>query len=240
MRSPDTRTSPKTNEDTLQGLFFALMAYGLWGFLPIYMKIMSHIPVVEVLVHRVLWSVPIAAAVLIVLRRTSALNEALRNPRMLVMGCVTAVLISVNWGVYIWAIVTGHALDAIIIAILRRNPAISMGVAALSFANSDDVDFDAAFGIIMGSMVSMEILTPLVVGVIRKKRFGLFCKPKTDVDNDAAAAKEEPLSPLSRALGGNNAGGGATVVNVGSAVTVGAQPEVQEGTQATKEGDLAP
>ncbi|MFC6636416.1 EamA family transporter RarD [Sulfitobacter sp. JBTF-M27] len=129
MRSPDTRTSPKTNEDTLQGLFFALMAYGLWGFLPIYMKIMSHIPVVEVLVHRVLWSVPIAAAVLIVLRRTSALNEALRNPRMLVMGCVTAVLISVNWGVYIWAIVTGQALDAALGYYI--NPLFSIFLAAV-------------------------------------------------------------------------------------------------------------
>ena len=129
MRSPDTRTSPKTNEDTPQGLFFAMMAYGLWGFLPIYMKIMSHIPVVEVLVHRVLWSVPIAAAVLIALRRTSALKEALRTPHMLMMGCVTAVLISINWGVYIWAIVTGHALDAALGYYI--NPLFSIFLAAV-------------------------------------------------------------------------------------------------------------
>jgi predicted Na+-dependent transporter len=73
---------------------------------------------------------------------------------------------------------TGHALDAIIVAILRRNPAISMGVAALSFAGSNEVDFDAIFGIIMGSMVAMEVITPPLVCVIRKKRFGLFCKPR--------------------------------------------------------------
>lgn len=112
MRSPDTVTPPKANEDTMQGLVYALMAYGMWGFLPLYMKIMSHIPVVEVLAHRVIWSVPIAAVVLLLLRRTAALVEALRTPRMLAMACVTAVLISINWGVYIWAIVSGHALDA--------------------------------------------------------------------------------------------------------------------------------
>lgn len=114
MRTPDTLTPtpPKANEDTLQGLIFAATAYGLWGFLPIYMKIIDHIPVVEVLINRVLWSVPIAALVLIILRRTDALKEALRTPRMLGMACVTAGLISINWGVYIWAIVNGQALDA--------------------------------------------------------------------------------------------------------------------------------
>lgn len=112
MPSPDAPTAHKANEDTPQGVLFALMAYGLWGFLPLYMKIMSHIPVMEVLVHRVLWSIPIASVVLIMLRRTSALKDALRTPKMLAMACVTAVLISVNWGIYIWAIVSGHALDA--------------------------------------------------------------------------------------------------------------------------------
>jgi chloramphenicol-sensitive protein RarD len=111
MRNPDSLT-PKANEDTPQGLAFALGAYVMWGFLPLYMKLLAHISPVEVVVHRILWSLPIAAVVLILLRRTDALREALRTPRMLLMGCVTAALISVNWGIYVWAIATDHALDA--------------------------------------------------------------------------------------------------------------------------------
>ncbi|APE44828.1 EamA family transporter [Sulfitobacter alexandrii] len=111
MRNPDT-LPPTGNEDTPQGLALAITAYGLWGFLPLYMKLLSHIPAAEVVAHRILWSVPIAAAVLIVLRRTDTLREALRTPRMLAMGCVTAALISINWGIYVWAINSGHALDA--------------------------------------------------------------------------------------------------------------------------------
>jgi chloramphenicol-sensitive protein RarD len=101
-----------TNSDTPQGVAFAVSAYFLWGFLPIYMKAMSHIAPVEVLAHRVLWSVPIAAAVLLWLGRTRDLKEALVTPATLMMGMVTATLISINWGIYIWAIVSGHALDA--------------------------------------------------------------------------------------------------------------------------------
>ena len=100
------------NEDSLSGFMFALTAYLLWGFLPLYMKALAHIPPVEVIAHRVVWSVPVALAVLWVLRRTGDLRAAFRSPRMLVMGAVTAALISVNWGIYVWAIGSGHALDA--------------------------------------------------------------------------------------------------------------------------------
>lgn len=111
MRNPDSLTR-KANEDTPQGLAFAVTAYVLWGFLPLYMKLVSHMSAAEVVAHRVIWSLPIAAVVLIILRRTSDLRDALRSPRVLAMGCVTAALISVNWGIYVWAITSGHALDA--------------------------------------------------------------------------------------------------------------------------------
>ncbi|WP_227270213.1 EamA family transporter RarD [Roseobacter weihaiensis] len=101
-----------TDADSPRGFGFAVSAYFLWGFLPIYMKALSHISPFEVLAHRVLWSVPIAAVALIALRRTKELRAALLSPGTLAMGCVTATLISINWGVYIWAIVSGHALDA--------------------------------------------------------------------------------------------------------------------------------
>lgn len=103
--------APK-NEDSLSGFFYALSAYLLWGFLPLYMKALAHVPPTEVIAHRVLWSLPIAAVVLLAQGRTADLKRALRTPSMLGMGAVTALLISVNWGFYIWAIGAGHTLDA--------------------------------------------------------------------------------------------------------------------------------
>ena len=101
-----------TTGDSLSGFLYALTAYLLWGFLPLYMKALGHIPPVEVIAHRVVWSVPIAVAVIVWLGRTADLKAALRSPRMLAMGAATAALISVNWGIYVWAIGSGHALDA--------------------------------------------------------------------------------------------------------------------------------
>lgn len=104
-------TAPAENRDSLNGFLFALSAYLLWGFLPLYMKAMAHISPAEVIAHRILWSVPVAGLLLLVIRQTDDLKKAIRNPRMLGMAAVTATLISVNWGIYVWAIGTGHALD---------------------------------------------------------------------------------------------------------------------------------
>ena len=102
---------PPSNEDSPRGLAFACSAYFLWGFLPLYMKMMAHIPGPEVLAHRIIWSVPIAGIVLILLKRTEALKAALRTPRVLAMGLLTSALISVNWGIYVWAISVDRTLD---------------------------------------------------------------------------------------------------------------------------------
>lgn len=131
------------NEDSPRGFAFALTAYLLWGLLPIYMKALSHISPAEVIAHRVLWSVPIAGLVLLVLGRTQEIRDALRSPRLIAMATLTAALITVNWGTYVWAIGAGHSLDAAMGYFI--NPLIS---------------------IFMGSVLLKEKLRPLQIAAI--------------------------------------------------------------------------
>lgn len=126
-----TTATPNKPEDvdTPQGLAFALTAYFLWGFLPIYLKMVSHVPAMEVVAHRVIWSVPVAGLVLVYLGRTKDLMAALRTPRMLLMACVTAALITVNWGVYVWSISAERTLDAALGYYI--NPLFSVALASV-------------------------------------------------------------------------------------------------------------
>ena len=101
----------------------------MWGFLPLYMKAMDHIPPPEIIAHRILWSVPIAGLILVVLGRTGDVLGALRNRRMVGMAAVTAALISVNWGVYVWAIANDRALDAALGYYI--NPLFSVALGAI-------------------------------------------------------------------------------------------------------------
>ncbi len=117
------------NEDSLRGFAFALTAYMLWGFLPIYMKAVAHISPLEVVAHRILWSVPLAGVVLVILRRTADLKAALRSRDTLMMTALTATIITINWGTYIWAIAVDRALDTALGYFI--NPLFSIFLAAV-------------------------------------------------------------------------------------------------------------
>jgi len=144
-------TSHKTNVDTPQGLAFAISAYVLWGFLPLYLKLLSHVPVFEVISHRVIWSVPVAGIVLLALGRTGDIMRAIRNPRMLGMACVTATLVSINWGIYIYAIVTDRAVDGALGYYI--NPLFSMFLGAVLLGERLDRAQTVAVGLAVVAVV---------------------------------------------------------------------------------------
>ena len=125
----DITAATRPNDDSLRGLGFALTAYLLWGVLPLFLKAVSDVPPAEVIAHRVLWSVPIAGAVLWATGRTADLHHALRSPRMLAMAALTATLITINWGTYVWAIGAGHTLDAALGYYI--NPLFSVAIGAI-------------------------------------------------------------------------------------------------------------
>lgn len=76
------------------------------------MKAVSHIAVLEVVAHRILWSLPIALFILIITGHAGKFWEALKNPKMLAMACLTSALITINWTIYVWSIANNHAVDA--------------------------------------------------------------------------------------------------------------------------------
>ena len=94
-----------------RGLGFAVLAYLLWGMLPLYMKAVDFIPAVEVVAHRVLWSLPVAGVILLAIGRTSDIKAALRQPRTMLMAALTAAIISANWGIYVWAIAVDRTVE---------------------------------------------------------------------------------------------------------------------------------
>lgn len=98
--------------DTLAGFAFAFGAYFIWGLFPIYFKLLAHVPAWEVILHRMVWSLPVAGIVLLLLRRTADFKIAIRTPRTLLMATVTSIVISINWGVYVWAVAAERVVEA--------------------------------------------------------------------------------------------------------------------------------
>jgi chloramphenicol-sensitive protein RarD len=110
---PVTEESSDTDQRrTREGLLTALVAYTLWGFLPIYFKVVGSVPSTEVLAHRILWAVPFGLPILLGRRQWPEVMRALRHGRTVAWLALSAMLIAVNWLVYIWAVQNAQIFQA--------------------------------------------------------------------------------------------------------------------------------
>src|ERR1044072_3398370 len=94
------------------GLIFGLSAYTLWGFLPLYFKLLTAVSPTEIVAHRIIWSLVFLAGLVLLWRRWPAIRAALGSARVMMILIVTAGLIAANWLIFIWAVVRGHVLEA--------------------------------------------------------------------------------------------------------------------------------
>jgi chloramphenicol-sensitive protein RarD len=121
---------PSTAESR-SGLILGFTAYGLWGLLPLYWHLLESTGATEVLAHRMVWSLPTAVAVLAVLRRWSWIPQLLRQPRKLALLLAAAAVISVNWGLFIWAVTSDRVLEASLGYFINPLVSIAFGVLLL-------------------------------------------------------------------------------------------------------------
>jgi chloramphenicol-sensitive protein RarD len=95
---------------TRAGLAFGIGAYGLWGLLPIYFKWLQAVPSVAIVAHRIVWSMLVLGALLLLMRGAGQVRAALASRRTFGLLLATAVLIAINWLVYVYAVNSGHIL----------------------------------------------------------------------------------------------------------------------------------
>ncbi|HEX8064141.1 MAG TPA: EamA family transporter RarD [Allosphingosinicella sp.] len=96
---------------TRSGLLMGLGAYALWGVLPLYFKALVHVRPTEIVAHRILWSLIFLGTLATLWKKWPGIGRALASPRVALTLALTAILIGVNWLVYIYAVVSGHVLE---------------------------------------------------------------------------------------------------------------------------------
>jgi chloramphenicol-sensitive protein RarD len=112
-----TATRPQSSPHTLEhhargGFLLGLAAYGLWGVLPVYFKALAAIPAIDIVAHRVLWSLPFLAILVIVGRGWSKVRAASSHGKTIAILTITALLIGGNWLLYVYTVTSGHILAA--------------------------------------------------------------------------------------------------------------------------------
>jgi chloramphenicol-sensitive protein RarD len=95
-----------------RGVLYGIGAYGLWGVFPLYFRLLESSGAVEVVVHRVLWSLLVCAVVVMAVHGWADLRATLVTPRRVVPLGIGAALLAINWGVYVYAVNSGQVVEA--------------------------------------------------------------------------------------------------------------------------------
>ncbi len=114
-----------------RGYLFGLGAYGLWGFFPLYWKLLRPASPIEILAHRIVWSVVFVALVLVAVRRWRLVAELTRRPRTLAGIALAAALVGGNWGTYIYGVNTGHVVETSLGYFINPLVTVLLGVGVL-------------------------------------------------------------------------------------------------------------
>lgn len=93
------------------GVIAALGAYGFWGFVIIFYKLLVHVPALEIIAHRIVWTVVMIGVYLLFRNRLGELYRAYKNPKLLAKLALASVLVGTNWLIFIWAVTNGMVLE---------------------------------------------------------------------------------------------------------------------------------
>ena len=118
-------------DTTAAGAGFALAAFLLWGVFPIYFKAVAAAPVLEILAHRVVWSVVFVAILISAAGRWRAVARVLKNRRLFLTLVASSLLVSTNWLIFIWAITHGFVLESSLGYYITPLVSVFLGVVVL-------------------------------------------------------------------------------------------------------------
>jgi chloramphenicol-sensitive protein RarD len=98
------------SHETRLGLIYATAAFLFWGIVPVYWKMLQHVPAMEILSHRVVWGLVFVAVWMTIRKRWSELRDVFRRPRTVAALLASTVFIAANWGLFIFAVNTNRVL----------------------------------------------------------------------------------------------------------------------------------
>lgn len=114
-----------------KGIWFAMGAYGIWGLFPIYWKWLHQVSALQVIGHRIIWSSLILLGVVSLTRQWSAFRQAIFAPRVLRIYFVAAIVLSINWLVYVWAVNAGFVIESSLGYFINPLVNVALGVILL-------------------------------------------------------------------------------------------------------------
>lgn len=157
-----------------RGLLLGIAAYALWGAFPLYWPLLEPSGAVEILAHRIVWSVVVMGVLIALLRRTRALREVLRDRRTTLLLVVAAITITFNWGTYIYGVNSGRVVETSLGYFINPLVTVLMGVLVLGERLRPPQWWALAVGFVAVVVLSVDYGRPPVVALVLAFSFGTY------------------------------------------------------------------
>ncbi len=216
MEKPEGQISVSKNDipPSRGGTLAAFATYGMWGLFPLYWKRLEAIDPFQVLSHRIVWAALFTVILLAFRGGFSGLLSLLANRKRLAVAFVAALLVTTNWGVYIWAVDNGHIAQSALGYYI--NPLVSVALGALFLREKLDRFTMAAIGLAAAGVIAATIIlgSPPWISLILAFTFGFYGLVKKQAGLDpmtGLAAETLTVTPIAVAylLWNHAAGAGA-------------------------------
>lgn len=117
--------------ESRQGVWFGLGAFVFWGLTPLFWNLVDEVDSTDLLIHRILWSVPLLLAVVGIRRQLPQLWATLKSPRVMIVLSIAALLLATNWTVWLWSVTNEHIVDASLGYFINPLVSVALGVVIL-------------------------------------------------------------------------------------------------------------
>ena len=118
-------------DDERRGMWFAMACYAIWGVFPLYFRLLAPVPAIDILAHRIIWSLGFLLILLTARQEWRWLGPALRTPRTLGLYALAGIVLAVNWYTYIWAVNAGFVIESSLGYFINPLVSVLLGVVFL-------------------------------------------------------------------------------------------------------------
>jgi chloramphenicol-sensitive protein RarD len=162
------------NSQDRRGALFGFGAYLLWGVFPLFFKLLERAGALEIVLHRILWSLVVCGAVVAALRQWADLTAVLRARRAVLMLGAAALFLAVNWGVYIYAVNSGHVVEASLGYFVNPLVTVLLGVVVLRERLRPAQWAAVGLGAVAVAVLTVDYGRPPVIALTLAGTFGLY------------------------------------------------------------------
>lgn len=179
------------------GTAYGLTAYLLWGIFPLYFAQLRPASPIEILAHRVLWSLLLCLVILAVARQLGWLGDLVRAPRLLGAVVTASLLLACNWTVYTFAVLTGHVTEASLGYFLNPLVTVALGVVLLHETLRTAQWVAVGIGVVAAGYLTVDYGAPPWISLslaltfasygLLKKRLGVSLSPMKSMAGETVA-----------------------------------------------------